>query len=247
MTQRELEHPDRHINLASGENVRDMGGYQTLDGHTTTWRVFVRSGDMDNLSGADQQALVDYGISTVIDLRMRKERDTSPNVFAKSDTIDFRIHDFWGRRFDDYRSANKTAPAHLKLGDLYCAGLKKSGFVMADIMETFAEANRSGYTFHCRSGKDRTGLVAMMLLSIAEVPEDVICADYALTADYLRHEAINPIEANKPGIWQRTCEPETMAHTLGFLRREYGGPVAYLSKVGVRDESLDSIKAKIVT
>jgi protein-tyrosine phosphatase len=247
MANTELQHPEREIELETAENVRDLGGYTTRNGDKTRWRVFVRSGDMDGLSPSDQQTFVAYGINTVIDLRMQKEIDASPNPFSNSAAVDFKIHDFWGTRFDDYRSTNKQASPPQKLADLYCLGLEQSGFVMAEIMSTFAADERSGFAFHCRSGKDRTGLVAALLLSIAEVPRDTICADYALTADYLKQTAINPIEANKPGAWQRGCAAETMALTLSFLDQRFDGALNYLRAQGVSDDDLDTIRAKFVT
>ena len=242
----ELDHPNRGLTLSSAENVRDLGGYTTTTGEKTNWGVFVRSGDMDSMSAPDQESLIDYGVSTVIDLRMQREIEASPNVFTSSDVVSFHIHDFWGTRFDDYRSSDKKAPPHKKLADLYCAGLEKSGFVMANIMATFAEDDRTGFAFHCRSGKDRTGLVAAMLLAIADVPEEVIIADYALTSQYLNQPAINPIEANRPGAWQMGCEPETMFLTLEFVRAEFGGAISYLNAQGVSDEQLSTIRQKIL-
>ena len=118
---------------------------------------------------------------------------------------------------------------------------------MAEIMSTFAQDDRTGFAFHCRSGKDRTGLVAAMLLSIAGVDEDTICADYALTAQFLQHEAINPIEANRPGAWQLGCDAETMYLTLAYLRDEFGGAVAYLNAQGVSDAELNTIRQKILS
>lgn len=246
MSTRETHHPDRPLGLKTAENVRDLGGYSTRDGKTTQWRRFVRAGDMDALSRPDQVKLVDYGITTVIDLRMQKEIDASPNAFAGSQAVDFRIHDFWGTRFDTYRSSNKTAPAHQKLADLYCAGLEQSGFVMAQIMATFAEDKRTGFAFHCRSGKDRTGLVAAMLLSIADVPHDTICRDFALTREHLHSQAINPIDEGKPGAWQRGCEPETMDITLNFIARQFGDVPGYLEAQGVSSDDLRTIRRKLV-
>ena len=118
---------------------------------------------------------------------------------------------------------------------------------MAQIMTTFAEDDRTGFAFHCRSGKDRTGLVAAMLLAIADVPEEVICADFALTSKFLKQEAINPIEANKPGAWQRGSEPETMALTLEFLNQRFGGVIPYLRAQGVTGEQTQIIRNKFVS
>ena len=242
----ETEHPRRALALEEGENVRDLGGYSTVDGRITQWGRFVRSGDMDGLSEADQAQLLAHGITTVIDLRMAWEIAEKPNVFSTSEEVRFLVHDFWGDRFDDYRSLDKTAAPEQKLADLYCAGLVKSGFVMAEIMTTFADGPEHGFTFHCRSGKDRTGLVAALLLAIAGVPDETICADFALTAAYLNSEPINPIDARQPGQWQRGCEPETMSLTLDFINSSYSDVFGYLAEIGVSQRQVESIRAKLL-
>jgi len=243
----QINHIDRVIPLGSAQNVRDLGGYVTESGHTTRWRQFVRAGDMDKVSDADQAQLKDYGIKVVIDLRMKREVAEAPNVFTGSDQVDVVIHDFWGDRFDHYRSRRKDVSGAEKLADLYCAGLVESGFVMAEIMNTLATSADQCYAFHCRSGKDRTGLVAALLLAIAGVPEEVICADYALTeALLISPDADKQIDPNQPGYYLRTCEPETMAQTLGFLKERYGSASAYLMDQGVSQDSLNLIREKLL-
>ncbi len=243
--QDQLQHVDRDLGLTTLENARDLGGYRTSDGSMTRWQVFVRTGDMNTVSAEDQQRLIDYGVSTVCDLRMQHERDAGPNVFANAKRPVFQVHDFWGDRFDDYRSGDKAATPAKKLADLYCHGLEKSGFVMAEIIGSLAAVD-GGAAFHCRSGKDRTGLVAAMLLGIAGVPNDTICADFALTGQYLKSEAINPIEASRPGAWQRTSEPETMQRTLQFVEHGYGGIKGYLESIGVPESQLVRIRERFV-
>ena len=238
----EIDHPQRILHLEMSQNVRDLGGYMTADGTLTRWGRYVRAGDMDRLSEADQHKLLGYGIGTVIDLRMKREVQDAPNVFSGSDQVHFVIHDFWGDRFDDYRSWRKGAAPEQKLADLYCAGLVESGFVMADIMHTLADSE-GAVIFHCRSGKDRTGLVAALLLSVADVPRETICADYALTASQLiSAEADTQLDPHQPGYYLRGCAPETMALTLEFLDKEFGGPVSYLKAQGVNDKCLNMIR-----
>ena len=243
----ETLHPDRCLDIASTQNIRDLGGYSTPEGTATCWNRFVRSGDMDRLTLPDQQKLIDYGINTVIDLRMQREAGAAPNVFTGSPQVAFVNHDFWGDRFDDYRSQRKGAPAEAKLADLYCSGLVESGFIMADIMGTIANSSSNGFIFHCRSGKDRTGLVAALLLALAGVSTQTICADYALTASLLiSTEADRQIDPNQPGYYLRGCERETMALTLRFLDEEYGGVEAYLQHLGVSKGQIRRIREKLL-
>ena len=241
----ETRNPRRKIELNSVENLRDLGGYQCANDLKTRWGVFFRSGDMSVMSKKDQKALLSIGVQTVIDLRMAKEIDVAPNVFADSGELFFVNHDFWGTRFDDYRSVRKTAAPTEKLADLYCRGLEINGFVMAEIMKTFAY-RQGGFVFHCRSGKDRTGLVAAMLLSIAGVPKDTICADFGLSSEYLNEPELTGEELKKPGAYQKGSEPETMKLTLAFLDRSYGGAISYLEAQGVSSAEIELIRNKII-
>jgi|TARA_B110000240_G_scaffold192137_1_gene235815 protein-tyrosine phosphatase len=246
-TMLELDHPKRKLDIPSAQNVRDLGGYATSDGRQTQWGRFVRAGDMDQLTAEDQQKLIDHGINTVIDLRMVKEVTQMPNVFTNSSQVRFHIHDFWGDRFRDYRSTSRGAPPEVKLADLYCAGLVQSGFVMADIMTTIADSEDHGFAYHCRSGKDRTGLVSAMLLAIAGVPEETICADYALTEKFLRKpDSDKRVKPGQPGYFLTGCSPETMALTLAFITQEYGGVEDYLAQLGVDADQISRVKSKLL-
>ncbi|HIG40664.1 MAG: tyrosine-protein phosphatase [bacterium] len=239
----ETLHADRAISIDSAENIRDLGGYSTREGVKTKWGRFVRSGDMDHLTVADQRKLIAYGITTVIDLRMVKEVEAMPNVFFESRDVNFLVHDFWGDRFDTYRSTSKGAPPAVKLADLYCSGLIKSGFVMARIMSTIADTPENGFAYHCRSGKDRTGLVSMMLLAIAGVPDEMICADFALTSAYLSSPEADP---NQPGFYLKGCDPETMGLTLGFLTENFESVEGYLQHIGVTEQQVIRIRQKLL-
>lgn len=243
----ELDHPKRKLDIESARNVRDLGGYTTSDGRQTQWGRFVRAGDMDQMSPEDQQKLIDHGVNVIIDLRMVKEVTGMPNVFTNSTQVKFHIHDFWGDRFQNYRSTRRDAPPEVKLADLYCAGLVQSGFVMADIMTTIAESEDHGFAYHCRSGKDRTGLVSAMLLAIAGVSEETICADYALSDKFLRRPGSDKrVKPGEPGYYLTGCAPETMALTLGFIAEEYDSVEGYLNQLGVSEAQVASVRAKLL-
>ena len=245
MGMNELIDPRRNLNLDSVQNLRDLGGYSTKEGRKTKWGIFLRSGDMSAMTKDDQAALLRQGIRCVIDLRMAKEIAIAPNVFSDSKKVAFFNHDFWGTRFDDYRSKRKTATPEEKLSDLYCAGLEINGFVMAAVMKTLASSEGS-LVFHCRSGKDRTGLVAALLLVIAGVPDEVVAEDFGLSTTYLNEPELTEDDLKKPGAYQKGSAPETMMLTLEFLRDRYGGVEGYLSDQGVSVSEIESIREKIL-
>jgi protein-tyrosine phosphatase len=240
-----LTDPKRDISLASTRNLRDLGGYTGVRGRKTRWGAFFRSGDMSTMSKEDQEKLMSMDVNSVVDLRMAKEIEVAPNVFSGSEQVFFVNHDFWGTRFDDYRSIRKTARPEEKLADLYCSGLEVSGFIMAAVIKTFAH-QEGGFIFHCKSGKDRTGLVAAILLTIAEIPAELVCADFALTSKYLGDPQLSEEDKKKPGAYQKGSDPKTMGLTLEFLDIKYGGVEAYLKKHGVTDDEINSIRDKIL-
>jgi protein-tyrosine phosphatase len=242
----EISHPRRPLAVETAQNVRDLGGYTTHDGRMTQWHRLIRAGDMERLSGVDQRRLIDHGIDAIIDLRMQREVTSLPNVFQRSAEVTWYNHDFWGDRFDDYRSTRRGASPEVKLADLYCAGLVASGFVVKDIMTTIADSGHRGFAFHCRSGKDRTGIVAALLLAIAGVPNETIIADYALTSKFLDTPNAKRVKPGQPGAYLHGCAPQTMALTLDFIDQQYGGVQDYLSSVGVQPQHMGRIRTLLL-
>ena len=79
--------PARHLDIDGAYNVRDLGGYPTRDGRRTRWKTFVRAASLHRLPPDSRATLIDYGIRTVIDLRMTRELEDAPNVFAGSSEV----------------------------------------------------------------------------------------------------------------------------------------------------------------
>ena len=235
-----------HLNdITTIQNIRDLGGYPTDRGQTTRHGRFLRSGDLDRVSTADQRALIEYGVTTVIDLRMRRELVSLPNQLRLIEEVHYVNHDFWGDRFSSYRSWRRGAPPETKLADLYCDGLRENGFVIADVMRTIGETKEDCVLFHCRSGKDRTGLVAALLLSIAGVDKETVCEDYALTSKAFGTRGYSTVRPGEPGYYLTGCSPITMKQTLEHLDNVYGGCEGYLESVGVSRSEIELISAKL--
>ena len=77
----------RHLELEGTRNIRDLGGYQTVDGRTPRWKTMLRADTLEKLTPDGQRALVDYGVRTVIDLRQTVPMLRSPNPFSGSDDV----------------------------------------------------------------------------------------------------------------------------------------------------------------
>lgn len=255
--------PKRHIPLDSLQNFRDLGGYTTVDGRRTKWKRFARCAGMNALTPTDQMRMVDYGIGAVVDLRQARELEKSPNPFANYDDIVYHHLDLWGNRVEDFKSAKTSLTQSEKMADLYRLGLVRCEGIIGEIIGTLADEGDHVSVFHCGAGKDRTGIVAALILGIAGVPYETIAADYALTELHLNdpnrdHENPDPMfisesaKANTDAgrqplpVYMFSSLPETMGLALAFLDENYGGVEAYVRKIGVTGAQIDRLRETFV-
>jgi protein-tyrosine phosphatase len=236
------EDAQRLLALEGSYNIRDIGGYATLDGGSTRWGVFLRADSPNRLPPEAQRLLLAYPIRTIIDLRRTVELLRSPAVFRDSSDVRY-IH---VSLLED-ESKVREAPS---LEDLYRYVLENSQEQIKQIFELLATEDVFPCAIHCSVGKDRTGLITALLLSVANVPTSTIANDYALSEQYLRPLFTMlraRLEPNGPDgqrlEWMALARPETMLATLAYLEDQYGGVNGYLRKIGVSDEQLARLRS----
>jgi protein-tyrosine phosphatase len=122
---------------------------------------------------------------------------------------------------------------------------------IAAIMTAIASAPDGAVLFHCHAGKDRTGLIAALLLALAGVPDQAIVEDYALSAVYLKpiYDA-RLIAEPDPAKRERMArligaEPTTMLDILGYLQTRHGGAERYLLAAGVAERDVERLRRRI--
>jgi protein-tyrosine phosphatase len=246
--------PARRLSWDACYNVRDLGGYPTSDGTQTRWRSLVRADTMCRLTADGRTALLDYGVRTVIDLRRSDELRLDPNPFAvppgQTGAVTYLNLPLGARASIDERAAVKAA-SETTLEGLFCAVLDNYRRGIAAILAAIATAPEGVVLFHCHAGKDRTGIVAALLLALAGVPYPTIAEDYALSAiclqpiydEQLRQEP-DPARRERMATWMATV-PETLLAILAHLDAMHGGAEAYLLKSGVTGENLEGIRQRL--
>ncbi|MCU1360761.1 MAG: putative protein-tyrosine phosphatase, partial [Ilumatobacteraceae bacterium] len=174
-----LVDPRRHVALQAVHNFRDLGGYPARDGKITRWHQLYRADGLQRLTPADIERVRQLGLHTVVDLRSEAEmekwgtfpRDAIEVTFANHPIIDKT----WELDHDPDRSDHDSLI--WAYDEMLAVGAPR--FAMA--IEQLALPGALPAVFHCAAGKDRTGLLAAMLLESLGVPRQVVLADYELT------------------------------------------------------------------
>ena len=132
-------------------------------------------------------------------------------------------------------------------------GIDANPVGIATIVRAIATAETGGVVVHCHAGKDRTGVVVAVVLSAVGVPDEVIAADYALTAralPELTREWLDGItrDPDQRAILMKQAEPtvEAMLDTLAHLRERHGGPEAYLRSGGLSSADADALRKRLI-
>ena len=236
----------RHLPMEGARNIRDLGGYSTTSGTRTQWQRFLRADNQANLTDPDQSKLLDYGLETVVDLRLTREVVETPNVFTDSDAVTFHHLNFLGDEDRGYDPAPEAAGVPERIAHSYTSFLECCKENIAQIMAPLASAN-GGALFHCHAGKDRTGLVAAFLLSLAGVPAETIAADYGLTAKYsFDPDSEDSNVQTEDNYRNYCCPPAGMSLVLDYLDREYGSVEGYMRAIGLTAAHLAALRSRLL-
>jgi protein-tyrosine phosphatase len=234
---------DRRLHWPDSWNTRDLGGLPRPGGLTRSG-VLVRSDSVVHLTPAGIEAMTSYGVTTVIDLRTEAELEKAPNPCAGNPGLAY-LH--LPLIDDSMMRAIGEAPG---MFERYLIMLDQRAVAFRSILEALAQADGGGVVFHCFAGKDRTGLVAAMLLSIAGVPDEAIAADFAETDASLAAKYQEWIAAAEPDRRSEVreelrCPPERILGVLDHLERRWGGVPAYLEAAGMSTDDIDRASRKL--
>lgn len=241
----------RRLQIAGAYNIRDLGGYATRTGDATAWRAFVRADSLHNVMHEGQAELRRYGVNTVIDLRTPGGVAKYPNPLRSFPDVTYRHIAV----VDDSKLPGGSGPAMpASLAELYRMLLEEAQPALGEIFATMAAAQPGTLLFHCTAGKDRTGLVAALLLELAGVERPVVLKDYCasaanlapLYAEYRRAmaEQMSPDERARFEQFLGS-DSLTMASALSYLDRRYGGAATYLRRAGLDDAQLARLTSRL--
>jgi protein-tyrosine phosphatase len=237
---------ERIIELEGAVNFRDLGGYATADGQRTRWRVLFRADGLSELTEADLAVLRQLGIKTVIDLRTGHELEQS-RFDVEAHPVEFHHFPF----IKSLGNAEDFERAPGFLGTQYQQMLEDAGPQIVGALSALAAPEARPAVFHCTAGKDRTGLLSALVLSLLGVPEDTVVADYALSGAAMARLRAKLVvkypdgrllieDADSDAIF--SAEPSNMVALFAHLKDRYGTVDAYAASIGVPDEVVAGLR-----
>lgn len=251
---------DRTLGLKSAVNLRDIGGYPAADGKRVKWGLIYRSGTLYDLSDEDAATLAQRGIRLICDFRSEQEAAAAPDDAAK-----------FGARYEpmpldaDHDSMRRLRAMMFqpqKLRELMRESyndlmLERNAPLIGRFLRLIADDDNLPVLFHCTAGKDRTGMAAMILLSLLGVPDDVIAADYSLSNAYHDHFRLYVGNAVKKLRWigmnvddlypLLIADPELMRGALTTVRQRYGSVETYVAnRCGVDAATISKLRERLL-
>jgi protein tyrosine/serine phosphatase len=244
-------HSPRHLTWDGCVNVRDLGGLATEDGDETRYRAVVRADNLARLAGPGWDALVAYGVATIVDLRWADERTEDPAHRHGVEVVHVPVFgDVSGPLAAERDLDDTSAWADVRC-DVYLERLENHPDRFARAVGAVATAPNGCVAVHCAGGVDRTGLVSAFLLRVAGVPPETIADDYAESElRWSPHvgEWIGGTDDERERERRRflaTIPAATMLRVLEALDDRYGGVDGYLLQAGLPGEDLQRVRAKL--
>ena len=164
-------HTDGHLRMIyapSIDNIRDMGGWKTIDGKYIRYGRIYRGGELNGSHTATEGAikrLRDLGVTAEIDLRIDYEQSAGKSAFGFTT----------GAGTFYYANAMDCEPENLTSQECYERWKAEFDLIMRTLR------NGGNIYFHCRIGADRTGLLSLMLEGLLGIPKDQSNKNYELT------------------------------------------------------------------
>lgn len=235
------------LNLSGAHNVRDLGTYVNAEGVKLREHQFLRGDSLDSLTSEDQKRLVNYGVKSVIDLRSSMEKEQAPCVWEGSEEVDYYSIPL----LDEMNSSSFRSQFPGSMSELYIKLLENNKAEFAEALRTMTGYKEDCVIFNCTAGKDRTGVMAMLLLLLAGVDHDVIIADYAasesnMTETFQRQKEKLLVRGIEVPEYVFQSKPEQMAETLNILTFQYGTANAYINTLGLKFEEISCLKQKLL-
>jgi protein-tyrosine phosphatase len=244
----------RHVTMERLFNVRDLGGYATVDGRTTRWRTLYRADGIHHACEADVERLLGLGLRSVLDLRTHGELEERGRFTVEHATVAYHHLPVLRETWDGWVDVDRDVDAVPFLAQRYEEMLDDGAAALAGALEVLAAADAYPAVFHCAAGKDRTGVLAAVVLGVLGVDDDTIVTDYGLSkaamdslVDWMRANVPDSLDAmtDQPAAFL-DAPPRAMHQVLEAVRARHGSMAGYVKAIGVDADVVTALRRNLL-
>jgi hypothetical protein len=243
----------RRLSWDGCHNIRDLGGLPLTTGGETRYGAIVRADSLSRLTAAGWSEALDYGVARVVDLRFAEERARDEGMPTPVEVVPISLFGERDPVKDQEWEESTRAVADLTdvFAALYVATIDDYAGQVVRAVTAVAEGNGGCVAVHCFAGKDRTGVIAALLLSLAGVDDDLIVRDFAasdegvlrLCADWIAGAEDDEERSYRTRLV--TAPAAAMATMLDHLGARWGGATSYLQAHGVETAIIDELARRL--
>jgi len=243
---------NRHLDWDGALNVRDLGGVALEDGGETRYGALVRADNVRLLTDDGWRSLAAHGVARIVDLRWPEELDEDPPRDVDIDVVHVSLLGVLDPDFsDDIRDYMAVDDPAGYWAISYTRILRAFAPNFAVALAAIADAPEGAVVFHCAGGKDRTGLVAALLLRLVGAPIEEIAHDYSLSEERRAGAPDSWVDAapdeheRARRLFMQHTPPEAMQRALEQLELEHGSVEAYLAHIGLDKPRIDRLRERL--
>jgi protein tyrosine/serine phosphatase len=229
--------------------MRDLGGYPTRSGARVRRGRLYRSDSPHRIAGDDITAFERLGVRTFVDLRSHDELGRLGRP-----PLDGTLRAYLHVPLRRSSAGTELTGTELTLDRLYRQFVTHSGDELRAILRILSDDQALPALFYCVAGKDRTGIVAAIILGLLDVPDEAIAADYAATADtFDRFLELAAQDGDPLGLADGrrvdrallSADAETILAFLGWIRAEFGSVEDLVTGLGIDPAVIASLQRNL--
>ncbi|MGV8905547.1 MAG: tyrosine-protein phosphatase [Acetobacterium sp.] len=226
----------RLIQLENSINIRDIGGYTGLDGRKVKWRKVIRSEELSHLSDKDISYFEDLGLKHAFDFRNKSK--ALRQVDRLPDTTEYHLIPVFDNLDFGIKKTDFTQPGSVDkfMRTIYKIQTEKRAQCFAEVLKYLTRPHEMPILYHCTNGKDRTGFMTYLILSLLGVDEATIISDYTLTNltfdesfDLLGDNMSEELGIDNHHLWEfYGVKPDWLKISSDYIKENFGSVENYL-------------------
>jgi len=226
----------RIIQLENSINIRDIGGYSGLDGRTVKWGKVIRSEELCHLSDNDVDYFRDLGLKHAFDFR--NEAKAFKQVDRLPETTEYHLLPIFDSLDFGIGKTDFTQPGTVDqfMRAIYKTQTEERAQCFAEVLKYLTLPHELPLLYHCTNGKDRTGFMTFLILSLLGVDEATIISDYTLTNltfdesfDLLGNIMSEELGIENHHLWEfYGVKPDWLKISINYIKENFGSVENYL-------------------